>query len=215
MAMDKNVLESKIGILGGTFNPIHRGHLRMAQEAYKKFDLDKVLFVPSYLPPHKSSEDLVNTSHRMTMLERAIKGDSRFEASALELEREGVSYSIDTIKELHGVYPQSELFFIIGSDTLFQLYTWKNIRSLLELCTFITYPRCGFEIDTIIAEVLKLDPPWPEKLKTYMLTENFIEISSRQIRKHVAEGKSIRYLVPIDIENYIHKQNLYRGDLND
>jgi nicotinate-nucleotide adenylyltransferase len=204
-------MDNRLGILGGTFNPVHTGHLILAQCAAEAFDLGKVLFLPAGLPPHKESTMLAAPGHRLAMLEMAIEGDLRFEVSDIELERGGTSYAVDTAAELHRAYPDAELCFIVGADTLPELHSWRNIYTLLRLCRFITLGRPGFDITGISPHRLRLDPPWPERLLKDYATGYMVDISSSDIRHRVAEGMSIRYLVPRAVEMYIAEHGLYRG----
>jgi len=202
---------NRLGILGGTFNPVHTGHLILAQCAMESFDLGKVLFVPACLPPHKESTMLADAAHRVSMLEMALEGDLRFEASDVEIQRGGTSYAVDTAAELHEIHPDAELCFIVGTDTLAELHSWCNIYTLLRLCRFVTLGRPGFDITEVNHHALRLDPPWPERLLRNYATGCMVDISSSDIRHRVAEGMSIRYLVPRAVEMYITEHGLYRG----
>lgn len=206
MAIEQN---NRVGILGGTFNPVHLGHLVIAQNALEVFDLDKVIFVPCANPPHKTSSILASAEHRMAMLESAIEDDPRFEISDIEIRRNGTSYSIDTVTQLKRLSPSTEFHFIIGADSLLELHLWKDIGTLLKLCTFVTFDRPGVNTSRIQPKDLNLDPPWPGKLLKNVATGHLLDISSSDIRHRVAEGMSIRYLVPQSVEMYIAEHNLY------
>lgn len=214
MALGKAMMDtnrrSRIGILGGTFNPIHIGHLVLAQNAVETFDLSSVLFIPCAAPPHKTSEQLISGTHRLAMLEQAIGWNPFFEASDLELQRGGVSYAIDTVKALQEQFPQSELLFIIGMDMLLDLHKWKDIKKLLTLCRFVTFGRPGVDTDRLAGLDQTLEPPWPERLLKDVVAGRLLDISSSDIRYRVAEGLSIRYLVPAEVEIYISEHGLYR-----
>lgn len=200
---------NRIGILGGTFNPVHFGHLVLAQSAYECIDLSKVLFVPSNMPPHKKGFNLASAEHRKAMIDAAIEDDLRFELNDIELKRKGASYSIDTVMELKRESPKAEIVFIIGQDTLPELHTWKRIYDLLALCRFVTFRRPG--VDKIFEpSALKLDAPWPEKLLKDVHEGVMVDVSSTDIRYRIAEGMSIRYLVPVHVEMYILEHRLYR-----
>ena len=200
---------SKIGILGGTFNPIHIGHLILAQGALESFDLSRVLFIPCAQPPHKDASSLADASHRLAMVEAAVEGDPRFEVSDIEIRRGGISYAIDTARQLRRLHPLSKLYFIIGSDTLRELHLWKDVYALLPLCTFITFGRPGPGAGRLRPEDLHLDPPWPERLLRNHITARLVEVSSSDIRHRAAEGMSIRYLAPEVVEMYIAEHRLY------
>ncbi|MFC1499142.1 nicotinate-nucleotide adenylyltransferase [Verrucomicrobiota bacterium] len=203
--------KTKIGILGGTFNPVHMGHLILAQNAFEQLELSKVLFIPCSAPPHKKSDSLAQTKHRMAMLEAAVEDDLRFETCNIEIKRGGLSYTIDTIRELQQIYSKAEFFFIIGSDTLAELHLWKNVHEVLNLCRFVTFLRPGSDSVRIKPKALHLNPPWPKQLLDNVRAGKLIDISSSNIRYRVAEGMSIRYLVPTAVEIYISEHNLYSG----
>lgn len=209
--MDTTFKKARIGIFGGTFDPVHLGHLVMAQNAVDVFELGQVLFVPCASPPHKDSSRLLSPEHRLAMLSLAVEGDLRFEVSAIEIRRGGRSYTIDTICGLRESYPQAELYFLIGSDSLPELRLWRNINELLALCTFVTFRRPGMGLDRLRADEIGLEPPWPERLLANFVAGPDIGISSSDIRHRVAEGMSIRYLVPQAVEIYITEHGLYRG----
>ena len=199
----------KIGILGGTFNPVHVGHLVLAQDALEDYELDKILFVPCATPAHKEESSLAPTRHRVAMLELALEHDPRFEVSMVELERGGVSYTIDTVEALAVAHPKAELFFIIGGDTLFEIHSWRQVDRLLSLCEFIVMARPGFEDRDLTAQTLRLDDPWAERLAGRVTAMHLVDVSSSDIRMRVAEGLSIRYLVPPEVAMYISEHNLY------
>ncbi|MFH0839352.1 MAG: nicotinate-nucleotide adenylyltransferase [Candidatus Omnitrophota bacterium] len=188
----------RIGILGGTFNPIHAGHLILAEEALGKLCLDKVIFVPTFIPPHKSDEDLVDPNHRYRLIELAIKDNPNFEISDIELKRRGKSYSIDTLRQFKKRFGKfTKLFFITGSDSLGELFSWKDINDIFKLSQFVVANRPGYPVKGL-----------PKEAELVLITP--IEISSSQIRKRIKEGLSIRYLVPDSIWHYIIKKRLYR-----
>lgn len=200
-------LTGRIGILGGTFNPVHLGHLIIAQDALENFELHKVLFVPCAQPPHKNSTGLQTTHHRLQMLEAALEGDTNFEISDIELQRGGVSYTVDTIHALKRQHPQVAWVLILGADSLLELHLWKDVYRLLALCEIVTLARPGFE--EISEESLHLRAPWPERLRRNVRHGHGVEISSTDIRRRVAEGMSIRFLVPSVVEMYIAEHRLY------
>jgi nicotinate-nucleotide adenylyltransferase len=194
MLMRMDVRE-KIGVFGGTFNPVHTGHLILAQDALEHFGLDRVLFVPCAQPPHKRADRLAPARHRVAMLRAVLRGDRRFRVCTLEIARGGVSYSIDTIRELRRLHPGARFFFVIGADTLGELHTWKNIRELRRLCTFITLDRPGVEA--------------PRGRPARFIRGHVIGISSSDIRARRARGLGIRHLVPAAVARYIEKHRLY------
>ncbi len=200
----------KVGILGGTFNPVHVGHLILARDAMEAHGLSRVLFIPCARPAHKPETGVEPAAQRLAMLERAVVDDPAFEISRVELEREGVSYAVDTVKALRAHAPDVDWHFIIGADTLPELPTWRNILELIELCRFITMRRPGMPDREALTEGVRLPAPWPERLTEGIFDGHLIDISSSEIRKRVAQGRSIRYLVPRDVEDYIADQKLYR-----
>jgi len=199
-----------LGVFGGTFNPVHLGHLIMAQDAIEAFDLARVLFVPCARPPHKPGADLAPAQHRLSMLETAIEGDLRFELSDMEIQRGGTSYTIDTMRAVAADHPGVELFFIIGADSLVELHLWRDIEALLRLCRIVTIARPGVNLEALQAKDLKLQDPWPERLRADVRIGHLVNVSSTDIRYRIAEGMSIRYLVPPGVEMYIAEHSLYR-----
>lgn len=202
----------RIGVLGGTFNPVHLGHLIVAQTAMERFELGRVLFIPCASPPHKNGPGLAEGRHRLAMLQSAIEGDLRFEVSDVELQRGGRSYTIDTVRALHERFPGADFCFIIGADTLTELHTWREIETLLTLVRFVTVARPGTDLAPLRArpDRLRLPPPWPERLLADVAEARQVDISSSDIRYRLAEGMSIRYLVPVGVEMYITEHHLYR-----
>lgn len=199
----------RIGILGGTFNPVHIGHLILAQSAVEAFDLERVLFVPCGTPPHKSASVLIAAEHRLAMVEAAIEGDLRFEALDIEVRRPGISYAVDTVTQIRQQYKTAELFFIIGSDTLPELHLWREIHALFALCRFVTFARPGFDVAALKPEALQLEERWARVLLEGVTSGRQIDVSSSDIRYRIAEGLGIRYLVPREVEMYIAEHRLY------
>lgn len=188
--------KKRIGILGGTFDPIHNGHLLLAIEARRKLRLDSLIFVPVYLSPHKDRCDMVKASLRYKMIRLAIAGKKYFRASRIEIDKPQVSYSIETIHALVKRYPGTELFFIVGSDVLSELKTWKEINEIFNLCNFVVAMRPGF--------------------KKYALPENaailkgkFADISSSYVRQCLRKGENIKGLLPDKVHRFIIKHSLY------
>jgi len=187
----------KIGILGGTFNPIHIGHLILAEEVREKIGLDRVIFVPANLPPHKDNGEIVSARHRFAMASLAIKTNRHFAVSDVEIKRSGRSYTIDTLRQFKQEYPQDELFFITGSDLLRYLEEWKDLSDIIAMVKFIVATRPGYPL---------------EKLPSYISTVAIraVDVSAFEIRNCIKEGKSFRYLVPDAVFNYINRHRLYR-----
>jgi len=187
----------RIGILGGTFNPIHIGHLILAEEVREKLKLDKIIFVPAYLPPHKDNSDIASWRVRLAMVKLAIKGNRYFAVSDSEIKRDGRSYTIDTLKEFKKIYPQDELYFIIGSDLLKYLDEWKDLDEIIQMVRFIAATRPGYPLEKI-----------PSHISTIPIRA--VDISGFEIRKAIKENKSFRYLVPDVVYKYIIKKKLYK-----
>lgn len=201
----------KIGIMGGTFNPIHCGHLVTAEEAYSQFKLEKVIFMPSKVPPHKETRDIIPAEDRYLMTVLAIAGNPHFTISRLEIERKGPSYTIDTVKELHKIYgPSWEIFFITGADAILEILTWKDPHQLAEYCSFIAATRPGYSLEKFRQslslkenELSKFEP------RIYFMEIPALAISSTDIRARVREEKSIKYLLPDAVAEYIYQCGLY------
>jgi nicotinate-nucleotide adenylyltransferase len=200
----------RVGILGGTFNPVHLGHLILAQSACERFDLAKVLFIPCGVPPHKNPGGLAPAADRLAMVRLAIEGDERFDPCDIEINRPGVSYAVDTVAALRELHPEAELHFIIGSDTLSELYQWRNIYTLLTLCRFAVFLRPDAGAPRLRADALHLESPWAERLMEGLVPGRQVDISSSDIRYRVVEGMSVRYLVPEPVARYIADHRLYR-----
>lgn len=203
-------LKTRIGILGGSFNPVHLGHLILAQDALEAFDLTTVLFVPCDHPPHKPAASLASVEHRAAMLEAALTDSIPFELCDLEIKRGGTTYSIDTVRTLIKSYPEDELVFIIGADTLPELHMWKDAQELLHLCRFVTLARPGFDLKAMTAKSLNLDPDLAQALMANVAIGHQVDISASDIRYRIAEGMSIRYLVPDAVDMYIAEHGLYQ-----
>ena len=195
-----------IGLLGGTFNPVHEGHLSIAREARRLFALDEVWFIPCAVPAHKPTHNLASNTDRLAMLRLAIADDSHFSALTMELDRPGTSYTLDTIRALRAQYPADQFVFIIGADTLSELHTWHQPLELLAQVRFVTLARPGTIPDPA---AIHLPPPWPTKLLANLRTGNPLDISSRAIRARIATGQPVT-LVPKPVLRYIHEHNLYR-----
>jgi nicotinate-nucleotide adenylyltransferase len=198
----------RVGILGGTFNPIHLGHLLIAQDAMEQLRLDRVEFVPSATPPHKTVDKLASERDRLRMITLAIRDNTRFEVDDIEIRRGGKSYSVDTLTELRRQEPRADFYFIIGSDSLRELHLWQEVQILVTLCTFVTVPRPGFEAKPIVDP--RLDPATRRRLRQLVLRGHACDIASREIRARVASGRSIRYLVPDAVHAYIRRRRLYQ-----
>lgn len=197
----------RIGVIGGTFDPIHLGHLIAAQWAQCELKLDKVIFVPAAIPPHKDNDEVLDQEYRYNMVKLATKSNEKFEVSDIELQREGSSYTVDTLKHFGQIYPKTQLFFIMGLDALLGLDTWKDVDELIELANFVVTTRPGYIIKPHDEIYDKL--PWRFWSKVIYLEIPGMEISSSLIRQRLRQDKSIKYLVPEVIQDYILKNKIY------
>ena len=198
----------KVGVLGGTFDPVHIGHLIIAEAVRVQLRLEKVLFVPAGQPWLKLQHPITPVGYRVEMLRLAILPNLHFELSDVEVERSGPSYTIDTMVELRNrLGAQADLFFILGCDALAQFAGWKEPSKLIQLCRLAVVPRANLAFST---EDLERHIPGITDRVSYVATP-IIDISSSQIRERVARGLSIRYLVPDKVEEYIAQRQLYRS----
>lgn len=198
-----------LGILGGTFDPVHYGHLVAAQYAAYGFHLDRVIFMPAAQPPHKNADGVLEARHRVAMVDLAIADNPAFEMSTLEVDRSGVSYTIDTIDTLQQTYPWAEIYFIMGMDSIYILDTWKDVEHLVKMCRFIVVTRPAYELN-------RSDPALQGVPQEFWNQADFLEIpamdiSSTDLRHRVQQGKPIRYLLPPAVEKYIYDHSLYQG----
>lgn len=214
----------KIGIFGGTFNPIHFGHLRSAEEVREAFALDRIYFVPAAQPPHKKANALADATHRLKMVELAVARNPFFLPSAIELERPGPSYSINTIHYFRANLPSASLFFILGLDAFREIHTWKDYLFIPSLCNLIVTSRPGVPAPTTdqflpvaLHSTLWYDPA----IKMYRHPSGYclmfheiqgLNISASQIRQIARQGKSLRYLVAPAVEEYVAEHTLYQSE---
>jgi nicotinate-nucleotide adenylyltransferase len=199
----------RTGIFGGTFDPIHCGHLILAEQCREACRLDRVLFVPAGQPPHKSDRQITPGKQRLEMVDLAIAGHASFTASNIELERPGPSYSVDTLEELARQNPDDELFFLIGSDSLTDLPYWYQPQRVASLATLVVATRPGNERPDVEPLRAVIGPEAVQRLLEHLVEIPLVEISSSLVRKRVAQGQSIRYLVPRAVECYIEIHTLY------
>ncbi|MDD8030847.1 MAG: nicotinate-nucleotide adenylyltransferase [Acidobacteriota bacterium] len=211
------------GLFGGTFNPIHNGHLKAALEVIARLPLDRVLFIPSYIPPHKNHKEVVPVRHRLKMVEIACQGYLKFLVSDVEARRPGPSYSISTLKKFKTTFQDEKFFFIVGSDAFLEIDTWKDYSLLLKECSFIVVTRPGFGLELVKKVIDKIRPAnlfiidhkktiSKEELLIggiYLLEAATPDISSTEIRRRLQAGLPISGLVPKGVEDYIKKYKLY------
>ncbi|MEW5919994.1 MAG: nicotinate-nucleotide adenylyltransferase [Bacillota bacterium] len=208
MPKKRNGERLRLGIMGGTFDPIHLGHLVTAEEACQQFNLDHVVFMPSGEPPHKDKRKVTAAEHRYLMTMLAVVANPKFTLSRLEIESKQPSYTVDTVRRFYELYGDNlTLYFITGADAILDITTWKDYKELLERCSFIATSRPGYSLQ-------KLQELLGSAFSVIMRHIHLLEvpamaISSTEIRRRVAAGKTIRYLTPRPVEQYIYKNRLY------
>lgn len=204
----------KIGIIGGTFDPIHNGHLIIGEYARTTLDLDKVIFIPVGIAPHKDNNKITDSEIRVKMIDLAIESNPYFYQSLIEVKRDRVSYTVETITRLKEEYKEDELYFIMGGDSIFEIESWKDSKILMKICNFIVLDRGYRTTDDIRKKMLELKKLYGMKVQD--VRSPIIEISSTEIRKRCKMDHSIKYLVPEALEKYILDRKLYgHGGLNE
>ena len=193
--------QSRIGRLSGSFDPGHCGHCAIAQLALEHFSLEKIYFIPAYIPPHKRVTVAVSARHRLAMLRRAIRGNSAFCIWDGELKRKGVSFTVDTLFELKKLHPDSKFYFIIGSDNIPEMVTWKRYKAILKMVTLCITHRPGYSMRI---------PPELSKVKIVTFPSPEWRISSSMIRSYVVKNISCRYILPDAVVGYIQRNKLYK-----
>lgn len=202
-------MAKKVGIFGGTFDPIHCAHLILAEHAWEQFQLDTVLLMPCAVPPHKEDREITSALHRSRMVQLAIEDNSHLKFSNFELEREGTTYTADTVQLLSKEHPECEYFFILGADSLFYIEKWYHPEQILEQIPILAAVRGNMEKEDLYRQIDSLKERYPSS-QIELLDIPHIEISSTLIREHVRQGKTIKYYVPKDVEKYIYQQKLYQ-----
>lgn len=203
----------RIGVMGGTFDPIHYGHLVTAAAAADQFDLDRVVFVPAGQPPHKRPVEVSDSVHRYLMTVLATVANEQFAVSRIDVDRPGPSYTVDTLVELHRqLGPDTELYFITGADAMLQILQWKDGERLFELCHFIAATRPGYSLSRLRAVLGPVGERYADRI--HRLQVPALAISSSDIRERVKEGRSARYLLPDSVWHYIIKNGLYLEGAN-
>jgi len=216
--------QEKIGLFGGTFNPIHSGHIKAAGIVQRIFALDKVLFIPSFIPPHKESETIVSPGHRFKMVELAVENIASFVASPIEIEEKGTSYSILTIQKISKIYPVGLFFFILGIDAFLEIDTWKNHERVLEQCKFVVISRKGYCLEDAKSVLDRkyasgmCDLSVSEKIREnldlsyriFLLPFDALDVASTEIRGRLRKKLSITHMVPESVADYIIRNNLYQ-----
>lgn len=198
----------KVGILGGTFNPIHIGHLILAEQAYDEYKLDEILFIPTGISHFKDPNVVLDKKKRISMTGGAIDDNPHFALSTIETDRPGNSYTYETLEELKRVNPDTEYYLIVGADSLFQMEQWKNPDIIMKDATILVSVRKGQSLKELEDKADELIKKYNSSIK--ILTCPYIDISSTEIRARIKEGKSVKYMVTDDTLRYIDKFNLYR-----
>ncbi|PIX25477.1 MAG: nicotinate-nicotinamide nucleotide adenylyltransferase [Deltaproteobacteria bacterium CG_4_8_14_3_um_filter_43_13] len=213
----------RVGLFGGTFNPIHLGHLRSAEEVREFFNLQRVIFIPSANPPHKQGKDIISPIHRMEMVNLAIEGNQGFSVSDIEIKRRGKSYSIETIDHIRKIHGSDlTLFFIMGIDAFTEISTWKDHINLFSCCNFVVTTRPGYSLinlGTVLPADVAEDFSYLPEEDRFIHASNFslcfrdithLDISSSVVRKKIKENRSTRYLLPEKVIEYIKQHGLYK-----
>lgn len=200
--------QQRIGIMGGTFDPIHNGHLSTASNVKSYFKLDKIMFVPSGTPPHKRNRIITDAKHRVEMIKIALAGNEDFSLSTIEVDRKGYSYTYDTLLELQKSYcKETSFYFIIGADVVPELFTWHKYKELFAICEFIAVLRPGFEVKSFFEDIDKMEA---EGARINPVRTPLVDASSSKVRECVREGKDCSMMLPDGVLDYIMKEGLYR-----
>lgn len=218
-----NKNKEKAGLFGGTFDPVHLGHLRAAEEIREELSLNRIFFIPAAIPPHKDETHITPSRHRLEMLKLAVRENPHFEICDYELRKKSTSYTVDTLRYLNTTYPGSEFYFIVGNELFSEIETWKEYKELFKLSNFAVITRPGYrdECSAKLPLALKNDFSYYKEKENVILYKDqnskFIaftkirglEISSTEIRRYVNCGRSVKYLVPSAVEEYILQNNIY------
>lgn len=199
--------KKKVGILGGTFDPVHIAHLILAENAWQQFKLDTVLIMPSGEPPHKADRQISSAEHRVRMLQLAIDDNKHFKLSTIELEREGKTYTAETLAGLCEHNPDCEYYFIIGADSLLQIEKWYHPEIIMSHAILLTAVRDGLQTPEVEEQMMHLREQYHAQI--YLLHTPDMSLSSSNIRERISKGESIKYMVPKDVEKYIYQNKLY------
>jgi nicotinate-nucleotide adenylyltransferase len=199
-----------IGLMGGTFDPIHVGHLVTAEEARQQFDLDYVIFVPAGIPPHKDEDKISLAEHRYLMTNLAVMSNPSFVVSRFEIDQKKPTFTIDTVRHFASLHkPEPNIYFVTGADAILEIFTWKDYKKLLRLSTFIAVSRPGYSLDHFHDTLERTCPEMRQQV--HLLEIPALAVSSTFIRERVVLGKTIKYLTPEPVEQYIRKHGLYRS----
>jgi nicotinate-nucleotide adenylyltransferase len=213
----------RIGIFGGTFDPVHLGHLRAANAVRRRFELDQILFVPANVPPHKKGGAAVSAEDRMAMVDRALRGRPGLSGSPMEIAAGGTSYSIRTIRRVKRMYPGARVFFLLGADAFLEIETWKSWRRVIEQCLMIVMTRPGFRLRDAgrvlpvpfagavhpVRGAERVRDDWFDRYRVFLLPIPAVRVSSSDVRHRIRSGRSVRGLIPRAVDAYISKRGLY------
>ncbi len=199
----------KIGIMGGTFNPVHYGHLLIAEDARICCDLDKIIFIPSGNSYMKETDEMISGQMRMDMTMLAVESNPYFSFSDIEVQRGGNTYTYETLEELIRIYPEAELYFIIGADNLFSIEKWKYTERILQKCTLVVAARDGKCEEDLIKQSEHIRQKYHTEI--ILLPKRKVDISSTEIRDHIQKGMSVRYMTPDKVISYIMEHQLYQN----
>jgi len=216
--------KDRVGLLGGTFNPVHNGHLHAAEEVRRRVGLRRVLFIPSYIPPHKQSAEIASPEDRFAMVRLAVKDHPAFEASPIEIDARETSYSIITLNKVKSLYEASRVLFILGIDAFVEIETWRSYRELLAQGQFIVMSRPGQGLDRArrvlpgeyasaifdVPESQPLTDELADRYRIFLVPIEALDISSTDIRRRVRQGRPVAGLVPEAVDFYIQKKRLYQ-----
>ncbi len=201
----------RIAVMGGTFDPIHYGHLVAAEAVRDRFQLEKVIFMPTGNPPHKEYRKVSSREDRYLMTILATVTNPFFQVSDIELKRKGYTYTIDTLRELLNIYGEdAEIYFITGADAVMEILTWRNVEQVLSMCRIVSAFRPGYDIHQFRNKVLEIEKTY--KNKVHLIEVPALAISSTEIRNRIQNNRTIKYLLPEQVEKYILKKGLYKGD---
>lgn len=206
--MVQELRKKRVGIMGGSFDPIHMGHLILAEYAYEQFYLDQVLFIPTGNPPHKDNSIFAPSKHRLEMISLAIKDNPHFELSLIEMEREGVIYTFETLELLKKENPLTDYYFIMGADSLFYFEHWKYPFKIAEYCTILVAAREDMDKESLSKQIHYLQTKFQSQI--FHMDIPSIDISSRLLREKIKNRKTIKYFVPSKVEQYIKMNHLYK-----
>ncbi len=209
-AQQDNRGRKRIGIMGGTFDPIHIGHLILGENAYQQFGLDKVLFMPSGNPPHKQKREGASNEERIEMVRRAIASNSHFELSLEEMHEHGYNYTRETLARLTQAHPDTDYYFIMGADSLVSFETWKDPQEICRLCILVAAVRDHMPMPLLDEKIAELSRKYHADIRK--LQSLNIDISSRTLRSWVAGHRSCRYYLPESVIAYIEERNIYAGE---